>query len=56
MGFGDINAKTVYEKIIALVWMIFGVGFYSFTIGNLSQIISSIDTTADILNKKLAIL
>jgi len=56
VGFGDINAKTVYEKIIALVWMIFGVGFYSFTIGNLSQIISSIDTTADILNKKLAIL
>lgn len=49
VGFGDISAKTVYEKCIALGWMIFGVGFYSFTIGNLSSIIASIDTKAAIL-------
>lgn len=44
VGFGDINAVTIPEKIIAILWMIFGVGFYSFTIGNLSQIIAMIDT------------
>ena len=31
---------------MALIWMIFGVGFYSFTIGNLASIISSIDMKA----------
>lgn len=36
VGFGDINATTIPEKILAILWMIFGVGFYSFTIGNLS--------------------
>lgn len=56
MGFGDINAKTIPEKIIAILWMIFGVGFYSFTIGNLSQIIASIDTQSVILSSKLSIL
>jgi hypothetical protein len=56
VGFGDINAKTIPEKVIAILWMIFGVGFYSFTIGNLSQIIASIDTQSAILSKKLSIL
>jgi len=53
VGFGDINAVTITEKIITIFWMIFGVGFYSFTIGNLSQIIASIDIRAEMLNQKL---
>ena len=56
VGFGDINARTIPEKLIAILWMIFGVGFYSFTIGNLSQIIASIDVQSEILNQKLGIL
>jgi hypothetical protein len=36
--------------------MIFGVGFYSFTIGNLASIISSIDTKAAHLNQKVMVL
>ena len=36
VGFGDINAVTVTEKLISIFSMIFGVGFYSYTIGNLS--------------------
>ena len=43
VGFGDIPAVTVFERVLALFWMIFGVGFYSFTIGNISSIISSLD-------------
>lgn len=40
VGFGDIPAVTVMEKIIAIGWMIVGVGFYSFTNGNLSSIMA----------------
>lgn len=40
VGFGDIPAVTVSEKIIAIGWMIVGVGFYSFTNGNLSSIMA----------------
>jgi voltage-gated potassium channel Kch len=36
VGFGDIVAVSTTEKIITIFWMIFGIGFYSFTIGNLS--------------------
>jgi hypothetical protein len=41
------------ERSIAVVWMIFGVGFYSFTIGNLSSIIKAIDTKTAHLQEKL---
>ena len=43
VGFGDIPAVTVSERVLALFWMIFGVGFYSFTVGNLTSIIASQD-------------
>jgi succinate dehydrogenase hydrophobic anchor subunit len=46
VGYGDINAYEISERELALVWMIFGVGFYSFTIGNLAGIISAIDVRA----------
>jgi hypothetical protein len=46
VGFGDIGAGTYTEKVIALIFMIFGAGFYSFTIGNLSSIISAMDIKA----------
>mmetsp|Transcript_37721 Transcript_37721/g.27802 ORF Transcript_37721/g.27802 Transcript_37721/m.27802 type:complete len:162 (-) Transcript_37721:287-772(-) len=56
VGFGDIHAETVPEMIIAICWMIFGVGFYSFTIGNLAKIITSVDIQQSILNSKINIL
>ena len=46
VGYGDVPARNIYEKMFALVWMIIGVGFYSFTIGNLSSIFNSIDVRA----------
>ncbi len=52
VGFGDVPAITVSERILALFWMIFGVGFYSFTVGNLSSIIASLDAkSAEIRGK-----
>jgi hypothetical protein len=34
--------------------MVFGIGFYTFTIGNLSQIIASIDIRSEMLSQKLS--
>lgn len=38
------------------MWMIFGVGFYSFTIGNLSSVIASMDTKNSLLKQKMTTL
>ena len=40
VGYGDINSYTVTEQIVAIIWMCFGVAFYSFTIGNLTSLVS----------------
>lgn len=53
VGYGDITAYTVEERLLALAWMICGVGFYSFTIGNLSSIIEAIDKRQARLQEKL---
>ena len=44
VGYGDINAKTVLEKILAMTWMLFGLFFFSFTISSLSSMLSNIDS------------
>lgn len=44
VGYGDINAKTVLEKILAMTWMMFGLFFFSFTISSLSSMLSNIDS------------
>lgn len=54
VGYGDISASTILEKIIAVTWMMFGICFFSFTIGSLTSMISSIDTKETLLLHKLA--
>ena len=46
VGYGDVTPRSVYEKIAGLIWMIIGVGFYAFTIGNLASIFNDIDIRA----------
>jgi hypothetical protein len=53
VGYGDIPADTNEEKIVCIFWMVFGVGFYSFTIGNLSSFITTIDAKGAQLRAKL---
>ena len=53
VGFGDIVAYTLYERIFCVILMVFGVGFYSYIISNLSSIISSIDNKTANLKYKL---
>ena len=54
VGYGDISAYTMFEQLMAIIWMVFGVGFYSYTVGSLSSFLLSIDTRETILAAKMA--
>ena len=41
VGYGDVPAHSTQELLLSFVWMLVGVGFYSFIIGNFSSIITS---------------
>mmetsp|Transcript_21884 Transcript_21884/g.33954 ORF Transcript_21884/g.33954 Transcript_21884/m.33954 type:complete len:317 (+) Transcript_21884:863-1813(+) len=53
VGFGDISGGNDVEQIMAIVWMVFGVGFYSYTIGNMTQMITSFDSDNHEMQNKL---
>jgi hypothetical protein len=44
------------EIIFTIIWMIVGVGFYSYTIGLLASVLANIDYKAQKLSKKKAIM
>jgi hypothetical protein len=44
VGYGDLSAGSVAEMLIAIFWMVLGAGIYSFAIGNLSSVLSNMDT------------
>ena len=47
VGYGDISSKAAIEINLIVIWMLIGVGFYSFTIGNLTAIFQSQDTSKE---------
>jgi hypothetical protein len=53
VGFGDIAGHNNVEYVFACLWMIFGVGFYSYMIGNMTSMITSFDTDNEELQNKL---
>jgi len=61
VGFGDIHAynerklytKILVEMIISIFWMIFGVGFFSFTVSSLSTLLGTLDTRSSHLQNKI---
>lgn len=53
VGYGDFSISTTTEYILALIWMVIGVNFYSFTIGNVSSIIAAMDAKASMLTSKI---
>ena len=55
-GFGDITATNEVEYIFSLIWVGFGVFFYSFTIGTLSTILVNMNTKNNLLAQKLNII
>lgn len=54
VGYGDIVPFTNMEILLAVSWMVVGVGFYSYTVGSLSSFLTSIDTRDSVLAMKLA--
>lgn len=56
VGFGDISAKTPIERLFSIVLMCFGVGFYSYTVSNLSNIMATLDIRSSNLKNKLTAL
>ena len=44
VGYGDITPGTNMEIILAILWMAFSVGFFSFTIGSLTSMLTGVDT------------
>lgn len=53
VGYGDFGAITEAELFLSVFWMIFGVGFYSFVIGNLTSIIANANANSENLYNKL---
>ncbi|OMJ66562.1 hypothetical protein SteCoe_36549 [Stentor coeruleus] len=54
VGYGDITPGTSAEIIVAIFWMLFGICFYSFIIGSLASILSSLETKETVLMNKLS--
>jgi hypothetical protein len=56
IGYGDITVKTYIEQIFCIFLLICGVVGFSFAIGSLSSVLSSLDAKAGKLQEKLSIL
>ena len=56
VGYGDITPKTVLEQTLSLLWMSFGLYFFSFNISSLTALESSIDLKENALANKLAMI
>lgn len=54
VGYGDITPSTSLERIVCILWMIFGFCFFSFTVSSLSSMLNSVDTKESLLSHKLA--
>lgn len=52
IGYGDIVPVLTSERILCLIWLIFGVSFYSYAISNLSVIFYNMNTRANYIKRK----
>ena len=41
IGYGELKPSCWLEYIISIIWLLLGVGFYSFTIGNITFILAT---------------
>jgi hyperpolarization activated cyclic nucleotide-gated potassium channel 1 len=53
VGYGDIVGTTDMERVVSIIWMILGIGFYSFAIGALSSVLTILDNRNNELQVKL---
>ena len=52
VGYGDINAESTDELVLCLIWMLFGVGTYSFIIGTFTSVMSNYDARQMLIDKR----
>ena len=53
VGFGDIVSVNNLERVFTLVWMMFGIAFYSFTIGFITEYFTNKASPKSLLEKKI---
>ena len=53
VGYGDISGHTDMERLCWIMLMVFGVCFFSFTIGSMSSIFNRMDSKEAVLNQKM---
>lgn len=53
VGYGELSGWTDLERLYSMIWMCFSVGFYSFTIGSLTSILSHLNSRNNVLTIKL---
>ena len=53
VGYGDIYSANSLERCFTILWMMFGIGFYSFVISFIMQHFTNIDTPKTLFAKKL---
>ena len=56
VGYGDITAQSLGEKLLAILLMLIGVIAFSFATGSISNMIANADTAEDKLRQKMDIL
>jgi CRP-like cAMP-binding protein len=53
VGYGDVSSVNNLERSFTILWMMFGIAFYSFVISFVTQHFTNIDTPKSLLVKKL---
>ena len=53
VGFGDIVSENNFERVFTLIWMMFGIAFYSFTIGFITEYFTTKASPKSLLEKKI---
>jgi len=53
VGYGDIGVGNDIEIYMSIFWMVFGVAFYSFALGNIQSVITKLNEDTEDLDNKL---
>lgn len=55
VGYGDIRGYNSYERLFTIVWMLFGIAFYSFTISYVTFFFTSKDNRKSLCEKQIKV-
>lgn len=53
LGYGDIFSTNHYERVFCILWMLFGVSFYSYMIGYVTEYFLANDDRVALMNERL---